>query len=67
MKLCLTEMIHFNGIPVKVSLNEYIEISKKYSTPKSKLLINGVLDALSTELLAKGIIKKSGRGLLDNK
>jgi transcription antitermination protein NusB len=67
MKLCLTEMLYFQNIPVKVSLNEYIEISKKYSTPKSKTLINGVLDSISTELLQNGLIKKSGRGLLDNK
>lgn len=67
LKLCISEMINFMNIPIKVSLNEYIEISKRYSTPKSKTLINGVLDSLSDELQKSGIIKKSGRGLIDNK
>ena len=67
MKMCIEEMIHFFNIPVKVSLNEYIELSKKYSTPKSKTLINGVIDNLSEDLIKSGIIKKSGRGLIDNK
>lgn len=67
LKLCLCEMINFYNIPVKVSLNEYIEVAKRYSTPKSKTLINGVLDNLAIELQQNGIIKKSGRGLMDNK
>lgn len=67
LKLCICEMINFINIPVKVSMNEYIEISKRYSTPKSKTLINGVLDVLSEELQNNGTIKKSGRGLIDNK
>ncbi len=67
LKLCISEMINFFNIPVKVSMNEYIEISKRYSTPKSKTLINGVLDALAIELQKSGVIKKSGRGLIDNK
>ncbi|MDX2194912.1 MAG: transcription antitermination factor NusB [Cytophagales bacterium] len=67
MKMCICEMIHFQTIPIKVSLNEYIELSKRYSTPKSKILINGVLDKLSNELINNGVIKKSGRGLMDNK
>jgi N utilization substance protein B len=65
--MALCEMINFSSIPVKVTINEYIELSKKYSTPKSKFFVNGVLDVLSTELQEKGIIKKSGRGLIDNK
>jgi N utilization substance protein B len=60
-------MIQYPAIPVKVSINEYIDISKRYSTPKSKTIINGVLDAVSEELIKAGIIKKSGRGLIDNK
>ncbi len=67
LKLCISEMINFMNIPIKVSLNEYIEISKRYSTPKSKTLINGVLDTLSGELQKSGVVKKSGRGLIDNK
>ena len=65
--MALCEMINFNSIPVKVTINEYIELSKKYSTPKSKFFVNGVLDVLSNELLQKGVIRKSGRGLIDNK
>ncbi|MEQ8810647.1 MAG: transcription antitermination factor NusB, partial [Imperialibacter sp.] len=48
-------------------INEFIEISKNYSTPKSKQFVNGLLDVLANDLAAKGVIKKSGRGLIDNK
>jgi N utilization substance protein B len=65
--MALCEMINFSSIPVKVTINEYIELSKKYSTPKSKFFVNGVLDVLSGELQEKGVIRKSGRGLIDNK
>jgi len=65
LKMALAEMIHFSSIPVKVSINEYIELAKNYSTPKSGLFINGVLDVLSAKLLNEKIIKKSGRGLID--
>ncbi len=67
LKMALCEMINFPSIPVKVSINEYIEVSKKYSTPKSKQFINGLLDVMATELTESGVIKKSGRGLIDNK
>lgn len=67
IKMCVGEMINFPNIPVKVSINEYIELSKKFSTPKSKQLVNGVLDSVSIDLLKQNIIKKSGRGLMDNK
>ena len=67
LKMALTEMINFPSIPVKVTINEYIELSKKYSTPKSKKFINGILDVLANDLTANGTIKKSGRGLIDNK
>lgn len=67
IKMCVAEMINFPNIPVKVSINEYIELSKKFSTPKSKQLVNGVLDSVSIDLLKQNIIKKSGRGLMDNK
>ncbi len=67
MKVALAELIHFSGIPVKVSINEYIEIAKKYSTPKSGKFVNGILDVLSEQLVAEGEIRKSGRGLIDNK
>ena len=67
LKMALTEMMHFRSIPVKVTINEYIEISKLYSTPKSKQFINGVLDKMAQDLTTKGEIRKSGRGLIDNK
>jgi N utilization substance protein B len=67
LKMALCEMIHFPSIPVKVSINEYIELSKNFSTPKSKKFVNGILDVLSEELKTQGVIKKSGRGLIDNK
>lgn len=67
MKMALAELIYFPSIPMKVTINEFIEISKTFSTPKSKKFVNGILDKLSAELVQKGVIKKSGRGLLDNK
>jgi transcription antitermination protein NusB len=64
IKMALTELIYFSSIPVKVTLNEYIEISKVFSTPKSKLFINGILDKMVEELKGSGRIKKTGRGLM---
>ncbi len=66
MKMALTEAREFSQIPVKVTLNEYIEISKFYSTPKSNTFINGILDKLFAELKEKGMIRKIGRGLIEN-
>ncbi|MBD3628380.1 transcription antitermination factor NusB [Cyclobacterium sp.] len=65
--MALTEMVNFPSIPTKVTINEYIDISKTYSTPKSKQFVNGILDTLSKELTDSGKIRKSGRGLIDNK
>ena len=67
LQMAIQEMINFPAIPLKVTINEYIEVSKKYSTPKSKQFINGVLDVIAVDLQEKGTIKKSGRGLIDNK
>ncbi len=67
LKMALCEMINFPSIPIKVTINEYIEISKLYSTPKSRHFVNGILDVLAKELKHTGVIKKSGRGLIDNK
>ena len=67
LKMALVEMMTFHGIPVKVTINEFIEISKQYSTPKSKQFVNGILDVLANELTSEGVIRKSGRGLIDNK
>lgn len=65
MKLTLTEMLHFETIPVKVSINEYIDIAKTYSTPKSKDFINGILDKLMKQLKKDKKILKTGRGLVE--
>ncbi len=67
LKMALNEMLNFPSIPVKVTINEYIEISKNYSTPKSRQFINGILDVVADELQNEGKIRKSGRGLIDNK
>ena len=65
MKMALAEAQTFESIPLKVTLNEYIELSKYYSTPKSHGFINGILDQLFTKLKESGDIKKVGRGLLE--
>lgn len=67
LEMAITELINFPAIPVKVSINEYIELTKHYSTPKSAKFVNGILDVIAKELVAKGVVKKSGRGLIDNK
>ena len=67
LKLAIAEMMTCRSIPVKVTINEFIEISKNYSTPKSKQFINGILDVLANQLTSEGVIKKSGRGLIDNR
>lgn len=67
LEMGVTEMLNFPSIPVKVTINEYIELVKNYSTPKSKQFINGILDTISKDLTDQGKIKKSGRGLLDNR
>ena len=65
MKMAITELQVFKEIPTKVTLNEYIEISKFYSTPKSNGFINGVLDKGIDRLKKEGKIKKVGRGLIN--
>ncbi len=64
MKMALAEIIKFPQIPVKVSLNEYIELSKMYSTPKSKIFVNGVLDKLVDELANENKISKITKGVI---
>ena len=64
LKMALIEFFYFPSIPTRVTINEYIEISKDYSTSKSSFFINGVLDKLLKEYTASGSIKKMGRGLL---
>lgn len=67
IKMAIAEMIHFSSIPVKVTINEYIDISKQYSTHKSKQFVNGMLDVIATDLQKQNLIRKSGRGLIDNR
>lgn len=63
--MALTEFVEFHSIPVKVTINEYIEISKFYSTPDSRRFVNGMLDRLSTILKEEGKMVKTGLGLID--
>ena len=64
MKMAICEFLEFPSIPVKVTLNEYIDLSKMYSTPKSSVFINGILDKLIEDFRQTNMIKKSGRGLM---
>ncbi|MEY3320984.1 MAG: hypothetical protein RLZZ417_567 [Bacteroidota bacterium] len=66
IKMAIAELMNFTSIPGKVTLNEYVEISKTYSTDKSKDFINGILDRLFKQLTEDQKITKEGRGLLDN-
>ena len=65
MNMAINEVREFSTIPVKVTLNEYIEISKFYSTPKSNGFINGILDNIFESLKNEGLIVKKGRGLIE--
>jgi N utilization substance protein B len=67
LEMAIAEILNFPSIPVKVTINEYIELAKNYSTPKSRQFINGILDVIAKELKESGSVKKSGRGLIDNK
>ena len=60
----LAEAVSFPTIPVKVTMNEYVEISKFYGTPKSRSFVNGILDKLVQQLANEGQISKEGKGLL---
>jgi len=65
MKMAITEFINFNSVPVKVTINEYLEIAKEFSTPKSNSFINGILDKILFELKEQNKIRKTGRGLIE--
>lgn len=65
LKMALVELTEFPSIPVKVTLNEYIEISKGFSSDKSKVFINGILDKIINDLKNNKEIKKIGRGLIE--
>lgn len=64
LKMAICELTKFPSIPVKVTLNEYLEIAKEYSTPKSSIFINGILDNLVKELTEAKTLNKTGRGLI---
>ena len=63
--MAITEFCEFHTIPVKVTINEYIEISKFYSTPESRRFVNGMLDKLAAQLKEEGKLVKTGIGLMD--
>lgn len=64
MQMAIAELVAFPSIPTKVSLNEYLEISKFYSTSKSNVFINGVLDKVMVQLKEEKKVQKAGRGLV---
>ena len=65
LSIAITELVEFDSIPVKVTLDEWIDIAKYYSSPTSSTFVNGVLDKIVAEFRDSGRIKKSGRGLLE--
>ena len=65
MKMALCEILYFTSVPVKVSINEYLEMAKLYSTPQSHGFINGILDKVQLDLRKQNKIQKAGRGLVE--
>jgi len=65
LNLAISEFLNFPTIPLKVTINEYIELSKEYSTPKSNVFVNGILDAIVKDYSKNGLINKEGRGLVE--
>jgi transcription antitermination protein NusB len=65
LRMCICELLHFEDIPPKVSINEAIEIARRYSTDKSDKFVNGVLDSILDDLKSTGGLKKTGRGLVE--
>lgn len=66
IKMAISEFTEFETIPTKVTMNEYIELSKVFSTPKSHVFVNGMLDKILNVLTEQGKVKKIGRGLINN-
>ena len=62
LKMCVSEFIYFESIPIKVSINEYLDMSKDYSSSKSNVFLNGILDKLSKTLQGRGLINKNKKG-----
>lgn len=65
LRMALSELLFFKEVPTKVSINEAIELAKKYSTRKSGNFVNGILDAAFTHLKKENKIEKKGRGLIE--
>ena len=65
LRMSICELLHFEDIPPKVSINEAIEIARRYSTDKSDKFVNGVLDSILDDLKSSGGLKKAGRGLVE--
>lgn len=65
LRISICELLYFDDIPPKVSINEAIEIARRYSTEKSDKFVNGVLDSVLDDLKKSGRMNKSGRGLLE--
>ena len=65
IRLAIAELVSCSEIPIKVTINEVIELAKRYSTDKSGTFINGILDAITNRLKADGLIRKTGRGLVE--
>lgn len=65
MKMAIAEFVNFASVPVKVTINEYLEISKEFSTPKSNSFINGILDKILYDLKLQNKVNKTGRGLIE--
>ena len=63
LKMGIAEFLYFPSIPVRVTINEYLEVAKEYSTPKSSIFINGILDKLVKQFTEEGKLNKIGRGL----
>lgn len=65
LRMCICELLYFEDIPPKVSINEAIEIARRFSTEKSDKFVNGVLDSVLDDLKNNGKLRKSGRGLIE--
>ncbi len=63
LKMGIAEFLYFPSIPARATINEYLEVSKEYSTPKSRIFVNGILDKLVKEFTESGALNKIGRGL----
>ena len=64
LRMAICELLYFSSIPVKVTINEYLEIAKEYATPKSSSFINGILDNIVKDYKSTNRLNKSGRGLM---